>query len=197
MDVVGGLWCAIGGCSRSRLARGWCSLHYQRWKRHGDPMVQGIARVDGTAIERFTAKVAIALPGGCWEWTAHRHHRHGYAEFWYEDRWQRAHRVSWMLFRGPIPRTRHVLHDCDNPPCVNPDHLYLGTNDDNVRDRMVRGRHARGERAGGARLTEGDVHNIRRRYDDGESGASIARDFGIHSTHALAIGKRRRWAWLD
>jgi len=89
--------------------------------------------------ERFLSKVTIA-PSGCWEWTGWT--AHGYGYFRHDDgRDWRAPRASYELFVGPIPEGMNVLHHCDNPPCVRPDHLYAGTSSDNMRDCVVRGRH--------------------------------------------------------
>ena len=76
---------------------------------------------------------------GCTEWTASRL-RYGYGNFRYQGA-PSAHRAGWLLFRGPIPAGMCVLHICDNPPCVNLDHLYLGTQKDNAQDAMARGRY--------------------------------------------------------
>lgn len=97
--------------------------------------------------ERFWEKVEQGP--GCWEWMAGRDSATGYGRIRIGragSKHQLAHRVSWELANGPIPDGLWVLHHCDNPPCVNPAHLYLGTTIDNNRDRDARGRTARGER---------------------------------------------------
>ena len=91
-----------------------------------------------TDKERFWVKVDKS--GDCWEWIAFRL-KSGYGRFWYKGAPHQAHRVSWMLHNlSEIPKGQCVLHRCDNPPCVNPDHLFLGTDADNVRDRDQKGR---------------------------------------------------------
>lgn len=96
----------------------------------------------GTPEERFWDKVnmggSIDYPY-CREWNAFRN-KQGYGQFRFQDRMQKAHRVSWILNKGEIPEELCVLHHCDNPPCVNPDHLWLGTDADNVADRDEKGR---------------------------------------------------------
>lgn len=87
--------------------------------------------------QRLLAKVRIA-PSGCWEWLGARDPR-GYGRFQAEGH-KRAHRAAWALFRGPIPAGLLVCHHCDNPPCCNPDHLFVGTMSDNIRDGYVKGR---------------------------------------------------------
>ncbi len=92
--------------------------------------------------ERFWPKVDRRGPDECWEWKAARQ-AEGYGKMFTTNRCrpERAHRVSWVLHHGPIPDGMFVLHRCDNPPCVNPAHLFLGTNLDNIEDMGRKGRH--------------------------------------------------------
>lgn len=88
-------------------------------------------------------RVVIDATTGCWEWTKARD-KDGYGAAPYQPirRTGRAHRLAWMAFRGEMPEGEMVLHTCDNPPCINPDHLYVGDGSDNMRDAVARGRHA-------------------------------------------------------
>lgn len=123
--------------------------------------------------QRFWAKVRIGGPGECWTWTAavagrgYREGR-GYGVIWFKDTRLKAHRVSWEFANGEIGEGLCVLHHCDNPPCVNPAHLYLGTQRDNARDREIRQRHkaARGE-GNHSKLTDEEVRQIRAALSDG------------------------------
>lgn len=91
-------------------------------------------------IIRFEQKYITEPNTGCWLWTAAAgiYGRIGLGSR--EDGWEHAHRVSWMLYRGPIPEGMHILHRCDIPLCVNPNHLFLGTHGDNMRDAVRKGR---------------------------------------------------------
>jgi hypothetical protein len=91
-------------------------------------------------MKRFWDKVKIAGPKDCWEWTAAKD-KNGYGFFRFDDKQQKAHRVAWQLEIGPIPDEMHICHVCDNPPCVNPNHLFLGTPKDNMQDKLAKGRH--------------------------------------------------------
>ncbi len=100
----------------------------------GDPM----------SLERFFAKVAVSSDG-CWEWLAAKN-KDGYGLFYWEGRMRPAHVASYLIHTGPIPSGILVCHTCDNPSCVRPDHLWLGSHTDNARDRERKGRGLEGKR---------------------------------------------------
>ena len=105
--------------------------------------------------ERFWSKVLFG--DGCWEWTAGKNN-YGYGRLSIEDKMQGAHRVSWMLTHGEMPEL-YVLHHCDNRSCVRPDHLFLGTQTDNMRDRDAKGRHGNSNKTHCKRGHEFTVEN--------------------------------------
>ena len=93
--------------------------------------------------ERFWSKVKVGGKKDCWEWQASTTFKgYGRINIWFENywKWQYAHRISWLINHGKIPKDKHVLHHCDNPSCVNPKHLWLGTHQDNIKDRDKKGR---------------------------------------------------------
>jgi hypothetical protein len=137
------------------------------------------------ARERFLAKV-IKSPEGCWQW-AGGIYPSGYGSFWIDGQTRRANRVSYELFKGAIPEGLFVLHECDNPPCVNPDHLFLGTPLDNMQDKCAKGRHRFGRTC---KLTEEDIRVIRA---SDLPQAKLGVQFGIHQVTVSEIVTRKIW----
>jgi hypothetical protein len=137
-----------------------------------------------TLQERFDQKYVVR-ESGCWEWVAAVRSRYGVIVVG-SSRTAKAHRVSWEIHRGPIPAGLKVLHVCDNPPCVNPDHLFLGTQADNLRDMVQKGR-ARGNPIGPVgRFTDEQVNQIRSEYrrNSRETGTrALAKRYGV--SHAM------------
>lgn len=143
-------------------------------------------------IERFVEKVGPVLLSGCREWTGSCDSK-GYGRFNVDNIPVPAHRVAWVIARGPIPDGLCVCHRCDNPPCVAEGCLFLGTQADNLADMRAKAREARGERNGAAKMTAQQVLEIRRRYAQGESQASLRREFGLTPNPMHAIVHRRTW----
>lgn len=119
--------------------------------------------------------------GNCWEWTANLNHK-GYGQKSWFGRMTPSHRISWMLSNGNIPDGLWVLHKCDNRKCVNPDHLFLGTHQDNMDDMMIKGRRAdrRGENHPNVRITDLQVIDIRECYAKGNvSQRELAKKYNV------------------
>lgn len=122
--------CSVDCCTSRAYCKGMCKKHYIRVWRHGnvhasEPRVRFEAHVDKS--------------GDCWLWTGPRS-ASGYGRCSRGMKKHRAHRVAFALYVAEIPEGMHVLHRCDNPPCVNPAHLFLGTHIDNMRDMEAKGR---------------------------------------------------------
>ena len=147
------------------------------------------------AEARFWAKVAVAGPDECWPWQAGRI-SYGYGSFTVNGRLILAHRFSWSLANGRDAGEARVLHSCDNPPCCNPAHLHLGTQQDNIDEMMSRGRHVApsGESHPCARVSATDVREIRCAHASGESAISLGRRFGVSGTQIIRIARGRAWA---
>lgn len=138
----------------------------------------------------------------CWLWTAFKMPS-GYGQFRIKNRMMLAHRVSWELKNGPILDSKLcVLHKCDNPPCVNPDHLFLGTLEDNIKDMMDKKRNsketagAQGEQNGRAKLTEQQVKEIRSRPIYRGSQSKLAKEFEVSINLISRIINRKIWKYL-
>ena len=145
-----------------------------------------------TLEERFWSKVEKS--DGCWEWTGSAD-QHGYGRIAVSRSKPRiATRVAWEITRGPIPPGMDVCHSCDNPPCVRPDHLFLGTRRDNMHDAHLKGRTAKGEAHGRHRLTEPEVVAIREKYAHGNvTMDELAGAFGVSTPSIFLIVRGKRW----
>lgn len=145
-----------------------------------------------TLSERFWSKVSKT--DGCWNWTATRSKSGtGYGQISVNDRLTAAHRVSWELHFGPVPDGLFVLHRCDNKACVNPAHLFLGNNSDNLIDAARKSSLGRNQR-----LSPASVEQIRRLRREGMTSREIASMFGITEGHArkVAVGSTA-WAHVE
>lgn len=140
---------------------------------------------------RFWRSVRRGAADQCWPWLGATVFG-GYGAFRLDGRLVRAHRVAFFLSNGRWPAA-FVLHACDNPPCCNPDHLFEGTNDDNVHDMIAKGRHAHGERIPSARLTAADVVAIRIAHSGGASAIDLAQAFGVSPSTVKDAVTRRTW----
>lgn len=132
-------------------------------------------------------------PDACWTWKMARSPK-GYGQVWNGRYMDHAMRVAWELTYGLIPDGMSVCHTCDNPPCCNPSHLFLGTNADNVADRCAKGRTARGEQIARAKLTREQVDEIRAQYAQGVTRLALARRYGIDTQHVTKIVTYQLWA---
>jgi len=133
---------------------------------------------------------------GCIEWAGPRKIKDGvrtYGLVQWDGRLRQAHRVAWELARGPIPEALFVCHRCDNPPCINVDHLFLGTNQENQVDSMAKGRAAIGEKQPAAKLTTTAIGEIRAAHAAGESHRTIAARYGVNHRLIGRILKGERW----
>ena len=144
-----------------------------------------------TLKERLDSKWSLNKVTGCHEWVAGKF-ADGYGAIWDEKQNFRAHRVSYELSVGPIPKGLLVCHRCDNPKCVNPDHLFLGTSTDNMRDMVEKGRNfnQKGESHNQAKLTEEDVLGIRSSNEDWEELSTI---YKVSVCTIRDINYRRSW----
>jgi hypothetical protein len=183
--------CTIDECTTpaAKGRRGMCWMHYYRLRLHGttkDPRRPW--------FETFWSHVDKS--GECWLWTSVTDHA-GYGIFGGSRAPMRAaHRISWTLANGN-PGKSHVLHHCDNPPCVRPEHLFLGDDAANHDDMAGKKRSTWGERNHHAKLNSADVRAIRTMLEQGELHRVIADRFGVSKVTISDIKRRRSWGQLD
>ena len=132
----------------------------------------------------------------CWLWTGavqKRGHPYGKFRVREQNRTVRAHRMAYELTYGVVPNGLAVLHRCDNPRCVNPEHLFLGTQAENQADMKAKGRQARGERIAGAKLTWEEVREIRALSASGQNSVVLGKRFGVASSIVRRIIAGKIW----
>lgn len=159
---------------------------------------QGTAvRWNQTEAERFWSKVDRRGPNDCWPWLASLQGQYG--QFYWRGRPLKASRAAWILTNGS-PGRLHVLHKCDNPLCVNPKHLFLGTHADNLKDMWSKGRarpwpqtRSRGEASPVAKLTERAVRKMRRERAAGATYIALAKRYGVDRMTIKAAVLRKTW----
>lgn len=146
-------------------------------------------------LRLFWSKVDKAGPGGCWLYMGGRD-KWGYGDLRWNGKHLQAHRLAWKLLRGD-PGKMDCLHTCHNPPCCNPDHLYLGTDVENSRDRVTSGRSLRGARTWSAKLTDDKVRDIRRTFkrtsQKKSNIAQLALDYEVSQATISAIMRGSIW----
>lgn len=200
--------CSVTGCDNKYRSIGLCSSHWKINKKFGTPTpVCWCGQLSHTnagrlgasilceyhfLLERFWENVDIKGDDECWEWMGSRTAA-GYGVIYHSGNLEYTHRLSLDFDDRPVPPRHHACHTCDNPPCVNPKHLYPGTPMDNVRDKMKRGRQPKGENHYAAKLSDQEVIDIKAAHASGVWQADLAREYGVDSSHVSDIirGKRR------
>lgn len=146
-----------------------------------------------TLPERFWPKVKVSASDGCWPWQGCLS-ADGYGRFSVCGKNKNAHRVMWVMAFGEIPDGLCVCHTCDNRRCVNPLHLFLGTNAENTADKVAKGRQCLGEKNGRSKLTGPEVLRMRERWDVGDvTQTDLAKEYGVGRTVIGAVIRRERW----
>ena len=172
-------------CGAKAIARKLCRPCYAKAKKDGS--INKFHKLQGkdiffTKIEKFA--------NGCWEWQGTKH-QYGYGIIIINNKSIRAHRFAYELLVEPIPKGKIILHSCDNPPCVNPAHLRVGTKLDNNRDAHAKGRRAKGEDSHLAKLSNDEVELI---MSDPRSQKEIAQQYNVSQSQIsrLKTGRRRK-----
>lgn len=176
--------CSIDGCPRAAYKRGHCRPHYIELRESEPYDLEAV-------LARFWGYVDKS--GDCWKWTGY-HDARGYGKFNFRGRLWSCHRLA-LFFDGVDLGDSVVCHRCDNPPCVNPGHLFLGTRGDNNRDMMQKGRNGQphGEGQGLTHLTEAQVSEMKALRADGWFTTTLARRYGVHSSTVSRICRGLHW----
>lgn len=180
-------------CEKDAIGRGLCRRHYMQASR-GNTLDKYQTENGGphTIKKRLLSKYRVTETG-CWEWTGFRKKdRFDYGLIWIGDRQRRAHRVSYEVHKGPIPEGLDILHSCDNPPCINPDHLSVGTRGENCQDAASRDRFPLNEKHHATKLSREQVREIRAFKADWTNG-EIAKKYGVNpaTISRIRLGQRR------
>lgn len=189
--------CSVEGCDKPAKARHWCGMHWARWKRNGDPgeAAERCSRPEDSLAERIARRGWTVTASGCHEWNGMRT-RGGYGVITAPGGdVEYLHRIMYRQHHGEIPDGYSVCHSCDNPPCSNVAHLFLGAHVDNMRDAVGKRRHSYGQRNGRAKLTAEQVTEIRGLLAAGAlSQPEIGAIYGVTQgcISAIAVGKSWR-----
>lgn len=152
----------------------------------------------GNRVEVFWSRVKKGDGDACWNYIGHRN-KLGYGRQRFNTKNMMAYRISWELVNGPVPKGKQLNHKCNNPSCVRPDHLYAGTQKDNMRDVAATGikrDSVSGQNSVLAKLKNEDVFEIRKMIKSGVAICQIGRIFSVHETTIHAIDKGRTWTHI-
>lgn len=187
--------CLVDGCSKHARTRGWCTAHYTRWLRHGDP--EGGRTPDGEPLA-FLEQAFISETDDCIPWPFAKRKK-GHGTVYIKGRLHVAARVVCERVHGAPPAPEYqAAHNCGkgHEGCINPRHLRWATGSENEADKLIHGTHNRGERHNMAKLTEDQVLDIRRRAGRGETQSALSREYGVRVGTIHFIVHRKTWWWL-
>lgn len=197
--IKSGKKCQLETCPNKSRALGFCTKHYHRLKKYGDPNITLINRGEGkTPQERFWSRTHKT--DSCWYWLGSLN-EDGYGKCSISingTRYSLANRVAYFFYYGIEPKESKVCHTCDNPQCVNPDHLFLGTVETNMSDMVSKNRSCKGEQRSNAKLNVSKVKEIRRIYAETTTNYNeLGRQFGVNPSVIRGIVLRQKWAHVE
>ncbi len=182
--------CTVDGCAGAVVARGLCNRHYTRQFR-GRPLDDSMIRRKLPNVSLDTVADCVTVDArGCWNWAGTKN-ANGYGVVQSGGRQMQAHRWHYTEVNGPLSARQYVCHKCDNPACINLDHLYVGTPEDNMRDMVMR------DRCAHARLAASDARAVIKLIASGFGVASIAAIFGVSEAAIYNIKAGRTWRCLQ
>ena len=186
--------CSINECFQKVRARELCSKHLSRLYRLGTTSCEIIVRDDLARYEKYK----FIDENGCHIWTR-KLDNFGYGRTRYNGKMQRLHRIIWIINHGGIPEGLQINHKCNNRACYNIEHLYAGTQKENMADKYRSGstNHAKGEKSSASVLTENEVLRIKRLLSEGMKTTQIAKEFGVARGTINHIKSGRSWSHLS
>lgn len=185
--------CEIIGCKDKMLARGWCNKHYRAWRRYGHPLIKK-GEYPNLQVH---IKAGIIEKDGHWIWQKSKVGGKEYGGLESKGRKLLAHRASYEAFVGEIPEGMNVCHTCDIRACVNPAHLFLGTQQDNQTDMVKKDRQAKGEAHGRKKLSEKNVIVIKHMLKEGIHQRKIAKRYGLTQAAISLINVGVNWSHVQ
>ena len=193
------LICSIDGCGKPARGRGWCTSHYLRWRKTGDPQPDKPFKTANGVAQRYFRDVVLSHKGSkCLIWPYAK--SHGYAVLGQSgSRTRFVHRLACEEVHGAPPTGKHeAAHLCGNGHlgCVNPRHVAWKTSKENIAAQVTHGTRPRGSRRWNATLKESDVRSIRQRIGK-ESNKAIAAQYGVDASVISHIKRRKCWGWLN
>lgn len=195
--------CTFEGCTEPHVAKGLCATHYRRWRSSGHPEGGRKVEVGRTLLEKATRKFLRGirkLPDGCWTCDTAYRTKSGYLHLQITESGVqhvfKVHRFSYEHFVGPVPKGKLVCHECDVRSCCNWEHLFPGTQSDNMQDMVRKQRGLVGEKSAKTKFTEKDVLRIYRYIDAGLTRKAIAERFGVAAVTISHIATGRNWKHL-
>ena len=183
-------YCSVPVCENIHKGHGFCHKHLRRFSLYGDPLKRKQVPFGSAPVERLIFYGWTVTHTGCWEYNGCKDSK-GYAKVpcWGGGRTTAGSRIAYEAWVGGIPEGLVIRHTCDNPPCINPDHLIPGTPRENSGDMVERGRW----RGGNRKLTSEQASRIRTRADQGASFTLLAKEFGVSECAVRDIQRRRTW----
>jgi len=184
--------CLATECNRIYYAIGLCRIHYHRWRKRGSLD----CRIVINNIQEKLKYYSKINENGCWEWQrAKIHNGYGRVYVKHKNKDELTHRASWEAFVGEIKEGMQINHKCHNRACINPDHLYLGTQKENVRDMLLAGRGnvPKGSDCINSKLTEDKVKLIKKMLNEGKRSCDIAIQFNISRSTIWNIKYGKTW----
>lgn len=182
--------CKIDGCNNGKvIAFGLCSKHYTRLRRYND--VNFVSENKGGLKPK---PINFSIDSyGCFVITSHVLNADGYSEIMIKGTTKKIHRHIYEECFGEIPKGLIIRHKCDNPSCINPEHLEVGTHQDNIKDMMLRGRQAKGTKKPLSKLNENDVLIIKKSLLNGETNRNLAKKFKVDESIISNIKNNKMW----